>query len=52
MCICVHVFVCFRCVPVCSADLLSGPAVHVHVHGDSDLPVHTEEAEVKRSAVL
>lgn len=41
-------FLCFRCVPVCSADLLSRSAVHVHVHGDGDLPVHTEEAEVKR----
>lgn len=43
-------FVCFRCVPVCGADLFSGPAVHVHVHCDGNLPVHTEEAEVKRLA--
>lgn len=42
--------VCFRCVPVCGADLFSGPAVHVHVHCDGNLPVHTEEAEVKRLA--
>lgn len=41
---------CFRCVPVCGADLFSGPAVHVHVHGDGNLPVRTEEAEVKRLA--
>lgn len=42
--------VCFRCVPVCSADLLCGSAVHVHVHCDHNLPVHTEETEAKRSA--
>lgn len=37
---------------MCSADLLSGSAVHVHVHRDSDLPVHTEEEEAKRSAAF
>lgn len=46
-----YMFVCFRRVPVCSADLLSGSAVYVHVHGDGNLPVHTEEAEVKRLVV-
>ena len=42
--------VCFRCVPLRRADLLGGPAVHVFVHRDGDLPVHTQEAEVKRLA--
>lgn len=42
--------VCSRCVPVCGVDLLSGSAVHVHVHCDGNLPVHTEETETKRSA--
>ena len=48
MCVCVCV--CSRCVPVCRADLLGGPAVHVFVHCDGDLPVHTQEEEVKRLA--
>lgn len=30
--------------------MLRGSALHVHVHGDGHLPVHTEEAPVKRSA--
>lgn len=42
------VFLCFRCVPVCSAHMLSGSALYVHVHGDGNLPIHTEEAAVKR----
>lgn len=42
--------VCFRCILVCSAHMLRGSALHVHVHGDGHLPVHTEEAPVKRSA--
>lgn len=41
---------CFRCILVCSAHMLRGSALHVHVHGDGHLPVHTEEAPVKRLA--
>lgn len=41
---------CFRCVLVCSAYMLRGSALHVHVHGDGHLPVHTEEAPAKRLA--
>lgn len=41
----------FRCVPVCGPHLLGGSALYVHVHGDSNLPVHTEEAEAKRLAL-
>lgn len=44
------VSVCFRCVLVCSAHMLRGSALHVHVHGDGHLPVHPEEAALKRLA--
>ena len=41
-------FVCFRRVPVRCADLLCGTGVHVHVHRGGDLPICSEEEEVKR----
>lgn len=41
----------FRCVPVCSAHMLSGSALYVHVHGDGNLPIHTEEAQAKRLVI-
>lgn len=49
---CVIFFVHFRCVPVCSAHMLCGPSLYVYVHGDSNLPIHTEETEVKRFATI
>lgn len=49
--ICSGVFLRFRCLPVCGAHLLSGSALHVPVHSDGNLPIRTEEAEVKRSAI-
>lgn len=49
--ICSGVFLHFRCLPVCGAHLLSGFALHVPVHSHGNLPIRTEEAEVKRSAI-
>lgn len=36
---------------MCGAHLLRGSALHVLVHSDGNLPIHTEKAEVKRSAI-
>lgn len=40
----------FRRVLVCGAHMLGGSALHVHVHGDGHLPVHTEETQAERFA--
>lgn len=43
-----YMFLFYRCVFVCCADLLTGPAVHLHVHSGSHLPILSQKTQAQR----